>query len=359
MATPIKPLVLVCSTPVSGHIIPIHAIAKQLVAGGNDVCFVSGSGYREQVEATGASFVPVKGYSDFYDLRARDLDPLWPIAQKTLQGPANSVHNVVHIFRTLKMLSDKHPDRHIILMTESLDFGALPLILGAPGIRPKGFIAVGLNSILLTSINHPPFGPAKKPEIFLLDSLYVLPDRFIQMCTPRVEDPRSDAPRILRFAQQNQKKKKVFVYQGTVATDITQLVIPTMTAFKERSDIIVVVALGKKETALPAGLPVPSNPRVADYIHYDDLLPYCDVFVTTGGYGAFQRALNNGTPLASAAVNLRTDNPSTEQLAQAVDEIVSNKKYRARALEIQAEIATYDSVGVIIENIEELVGRSV
>ncbi len=30
-----------------------------------------------------------------------------------------------------------------------------------------------------------------------------------------------------------------------------------------------------------------------------------------------------------------------------------------RALEIQAEIATYDPVGVIIENIEELAGRSV
>ena len=138
------------------------------------------------------------------------------------------------------MLSDKHPDRPIILMTESLNFGALPIILGAPGIRPKGFIAVGLNPILLTSIDHPPFGPglppdsspegqernrsanegqkqifaiaqtaygealtsvgAKKPDVFLLDALYVLPDRFIQMCTPSVEYPRSDAPKTLRFS---------------------------------------------------------------------------------------------------------------------------------------------------------------
>lgn len=50
------------------------AIAKQLVARGYDVCFVSGSGYRQQVEAVGASFVSVEGYGDFYDLTSWDLD---------------------------------------------------------------------------------------------------------------------------------------------------------------------------------------------------------------------------------------------------------------------------------------------
>ena len=322
-------------------------------------------------------------------------------------------------------------------MTESLNFGALPIATGAPGIRPIGYIAIGLNPILLTSIDHPPFGPglppdsspegrernksanesqkqiyalsqtafgealvsvgARKPDIFLLDALYVLANRFIQMCTPSVEYPRSDAPKTLRFAGgypksprdmnplrpawwheviNNKTRKIIFVCQGTVATDLNQLVVPTMAAFSERPDIIVVVALGKKGATLPAGVPIPSNCRVADYIPYDDLLSYCDVFVTTGGYGSFQRALNNGIPLvmaatteekpetaaraewAGVAVNLRTSNPSIEQLVNAVDEILSNQKYKARALEIQAEIATYDPVGVIIENIEELAGRS-
>lgn len=63
-----------CSTPVSGHIIPMLAIAKQLVARGYEVCFVSGSGYRQQVEVIGASFVSVEGYGDFYDLTSWDLD---------------------------------------------------------------------------------------------------------------------------------------------------------------------------------------------------------------------------------------------------------------------------------------------
>ncbi|KAJ3545246.1 hypothetical protein NM208_g2605 [Fusarium decemcellulare] len=451
MTVPLKPLVLMCSTPVSGHIIPMQAMSKHLVTRGYDVWFVSGRGYRQEIEATGASFFPVDGYGDYHDiddLRERELGDRWPILQKTLHGPDAFIHDLIYIFckslasqhealqKAMKMLGDKYPNRPIILMTESLNFGPFPLIFGAPGIRPKGHIAVGLNPVMVSSVDHPPFGPglppdsspegrlrnkaanesnrqmfataqeawcealtgvgAKKPEIFLLDALYSLPDRFVQMCAPSAEYPRSDAPSILRFAggypkafeelnparpewwheiTGNTTKNIVFVCQGTVATDLTQLVGPTMTTFKGRSDIMVVVALGKKGVVLPSDIPVPENARVADYIPYDDILPYVDAFVTTGGYGAFQRALTNGTPLvisattedkpevaaraewAGVAVNLRTSNASTKQLEQAIDEVISNGKYKARAVEIQAEIAKSDPVGVIIENVEELAGR--
>ncbi|TVY82803.1 UDP-glucosyltransferase A1 [Lachnellula suecica] len=450
MATPIKPLVLVCSTPVSGHIIPMRTIAKDLVARGYDVCFVTGSGYRQYVETIGASFVPVQGYGDFHDLRARELDPDWLTFEKTLEGPGHFIHDLVHIFckslpsqyealqRALKLLNDKHPGRPVIVLTESLNFAALPIKFGAPGIRPAGTIAIGLNPVLLTSIDHPPFGlglppdsspegqernklanetqkqvfslaqsaygealmsvGAREPDIFLLDALYVLPDRFVQMCTPSAEYPRSDAPKTLRWAggypkavrdlnptrpswwdeiTSNTTKKIVFVCQGTVCPDFNQLVVPTMTAFKDRSDIIVVVALAKEGATLPADVSVPSNCKVVDYIPYDELLPYCDVFITTGGYGSYQRALKNGTPLVVAAtteekpetamraefigvaVNLRTSFPSVKQLQEAVDEVLSNKKYKTKAAEIQAEIATFDPVGVIVDNIEDLAGRSV
>ncbi|KAF7549789.1 hypothetical protein G7046_g8236 [Stylonectria norvegica] len=452
-----NPFVLMCSTPVSGHIIPMLAIAKQLVALGYDVCFVSGSGYRPQVEAVGASFVSVEGYGDFHDLTSWDLDIDWPVGQKHLEGPACFNHDLIHIFckslpsqheaiqRALKALRAQDPHRPIILMTESLNFGALPVTLGAPGLRPKGFIAIGLNPILLTSMDHSPFGsgmlPDRSPEgrernklanaaqkqffapsqaaytealasvgatlvpdaEFLLDSLYTLPDRFIQMCTPSVEYPRSDAPSTLRYAggypttaasegttgrwekpswwdqvttsNATTKKKIVFVCQGTVAMDFNQLVIPTMTALKDRSDILVVIALGRPDVTLSSDVLVPSNCQVVDYIPYDIMLPHVDVFITTGGYGSFQRALHNGTPLviagtteekpetaaraewAGVAVNLRTTYPSVQQLGQAVDKILMNTTYKTRALEIQAEIATHDPASIIAESIKELIRR--
>ncbi|KAK8134550.1 UDP-glucuronosyltransferase 2A3 [Apiospora sp. TS-2023a] len=457
MAQPLKPLVLMCSTPVSGHIIPMLAIARQLVKRKYEVCFVSGSGYQQQAEAAGASFVPVEGYGDFYDLTSWDLDADWPTSQPHMEGPACFNHDLIHIFckslpsqyaaiqRALGMLiSRQAPPRPIIIMTESLNFGALPIILGAPGLRPSGFIAIGLNPILLTSIDHSPFGTgmlpdrspegrarnkianeaqkqtfaeaqahfaealasvgAKSPDAFLLDSLYSLPDRFVQMCTPSVEYLRTDAPATLRFAggyptsevsssrgkddnkerplwwheiTSDTTKKIVFVCQGTVAMDFSQLVIPTMSAMADRSDVLVIVALGRPGTSLPAEVKIPSNCRVEEFIPYDDLLPHSDVFVTTGGYGSFQRALLHGTPLvmagtteekpetaaraewAGVGVNLRTSYPSTGQLREAVDEILENSNnYKARALEIKAEIAMYDPVGVIVENIEELAAEA-
>ncbi|KAK3695793.1 MGT family glycosyltransferase [Podospora appendiculata] len=445
--------ILICSTPVSGHIIPMLAIAKELVARGYDVCFVSSTGYRPQIEAAGASFVPVLGYGDYYDLTSWDLDADWPAGKKHMEGPACFNHDLIHIFcksvpsqheaiqRALEQLTRQNPDRPIILLTESLNFGALPIVLGAPGLRPKGFIAIGLNPILLTSTDHPPFGsgmlpdsssegrarnqaantlqkqtfaeaqaafvqalasvgapPVDPPGLFLLDALYALPDRFVQMCAPSVEYPRSDAPTSLRFAggyptakpsrefpkprwwgevtfgSSKAGRKIVFVCQGTVAMDFNQLVIPTMAALQDRSDLIVVVALGRPGIALPDEVVIPTNCRVIDFIPYDDLLPHCDVFVTTGGYGSFQRALNHGTPLvmagtteekpetaaraewAGVAVNLRTSYPSVAQLREAVERILGDGRFKKRAMEVQREIAGEDPVGKVVENIEELAG---
>ncbi|CAJ0550215.1 Ff.00g101450.m01.CDS01 [Fusarium sp. VM40] len=465
MSSETQPLVLMCSTPVSGHIIPMLAIAGQLIARNYDVCFVSGSGYRQQAEALGAKFFPVEGYGDYYDLTSWDLDAdctylfgiffyalAGPEGEKHLEGPACFQHDLIHIFckslpsqheaiqRALKALKTEHPQRPVFVMTESLNFGALAIRLGAPGLQPDGFIAIGLNPILLTSMDHSPFGSGMLPDRtpkgrernrvanaaqkqfftpsqdaytealksvgaepsdeFLLDSLYTLPDRFIQMCTPSAEYHRSDAPDTLRFAggypatgsttstwekpawweevvaeKSVTGKKIVFVCQGTVAMDFNQLVIPTMEALRNRPDINILIALGRPGATLPANVSVPANCQVADFIPYDSILPHVDVFITTGGYGSFQRALNNGTPLimagtteekpesaaraewAGVAVNLRTTYPSAEQLSQAVYEILDNDKFKKRALEIQTEISQYDPVGVIIESIEELAKR--
>jgi len=108
---------------------------------------------------------------------------------------------------------------------------------------------------------------ARDRDLFVRDAIYHLVDRFVQMCTPSFEYPRSDAPETIVFAgglpvglrdpspkfpewwgdvTGKGEKKVVFVAQGTVSMDPNDLIIPTMLAFKERSDVIVVVALGKK-----------------------------------------------------------------------------------------------------------------
>ncbi len=57
---------------------------------------------------------------------------------------------------------------------------------------------------------------------------------------------------------------------------------------------------------------------------------------------------------AGIAANLRTGKPTKEQIREAVDEVIGNKKYRLRAVEIEKEMAEDDPVGVVAQNIDDL-----
>jgi UDP:flavonoid glycosyltransferase YjiC (YdhE family) len=232
---------------------------------------------------------------------------------------------------------------------------------------------------------------------FFFEIPFTLPDRVLQMCIPSVEYPRSDAPNTIKFTGglpkgkngafenpppfwdevvNNKTKKIIAVCQGTIAMDYNNLVIPTLKALKDRDDILVVVALGRKGMTLPKETEVPANARISDYIPYDDLLPHCSIFITNGGYGSFQHSVANGTPLivggdtedkpevaaraewAGNGYNLRSGRPTVEAIEKAVNEVLTNSKYKNRALELQAEMATYDPTGEVIETIEELAAQT-
>jgi UDP:flavonoid glycosyltransferase YjiC (YdhE family) len=392
----------------------------------------------------GASFVPISGYGDFTE---EDIPKRWPIRETLPEGPVQLAFDMEEVFirsmtsqheaeqTALQMLNDKQPGRSIVVVTEGAFLGSLPINTGARGIRPAATLGIGIVPIVISSIDHPPFGPglppdsspegrernkamndsvrkqllskpsttfeqllrelgAKMPKVpFFFDAMYQMPDRFLQMCIPSVEYSRSDLPATIRFAgglpkgyrdayadppawweeiASNKTKKIVLVSQGTLTANFTDLVVPTLIGLKDREDILVVVALGKKGRTLPEGTLVPANARIEDFIPFDDVLPHCAVFVSNGGYGAFQHAVSHGVPLviggttedkpeiaaraewAGIAVNLRTATPAPEVVLAAVDEIVSNPKYKERAKVLEAEMATYDPMEIVVKNIEEL-----
>jgi UDP:flavonoid glycosyltransferase YjiC (YdhE family) len=438
-----KPLVLICSTPIYGHLMPVRAIGKELVARGYNVTFVTGSAYKEGIEAIGATLIPLEGYADFTEA---DIEAKGPLKRSDIPaGPEQVVYDMEYLFvkpipeqyaaqqRAMKILSEKHPGRPIVVCNEGFYMGTVPGLIGAPGIRPAGTLAIGIVPIVLRSADAPPFGPGltpddspegrarnivmnkgveemfakpsarykqimrelgvKKPVPFFMDATFLCPDRFLQMCIPSVEYPRRDAPPTLQFAGglpkghrdpfknppswwseviENTSRKIVAVSQGSVALNFNDLVIPTLNALKDRSDVLVVVALGKKGIALPEGAVVPENARVCDFIPFDDLLPHCEVFVTNGGYGAFQHAISNGTPLivggagedkpevaaraewAGIGVNLHTGRPTPEEVRTAVEEIFNHGKYRARSRELEEEMKNYDPIEEVRRSIDEL-----
>lgn len=225
-------------------------------------------------------------------------------------------------------------------------------------------------------------------------------DATFMLCSPSLEYPMSDLPPHVQFAgclprrgidaqtkyptwwsdvtsiagAPEKTKKIIFVSQGTVNKNWTELVIPTIAALANRQDILVVAALGARDTKLDDNVQVPPNARVADYVPYDAILPLADVFISNAGYGSFGHAVMNGVPTifagetedklevamraewAGFAYNLKTQTPRAEQIRGAVDAVLADGKYKVRAEELRRENEKMDALGRIERQICALAG---
>ena len=171
------------------------------------------------------------------------------------------------------------------------------------------------------------------------------------------------------------RKTVVLVSQGTANNDdYGELLVPTMEAFTDREDVLVVATLGQQGKKLPDDVlaAVPPNTRVVDYMPYDAVLPLADVFVFNGGYGGFMHGVMNGTPMiiagtaadkgevaaraewAGVAINLRTGSPTPTMLRDALDRVVGDGKLKAKAMEIKEENEKMDALGAIEKLIWQL-----
>jgi UDP:flavonoid glycosyltransferase YjiC (YdhE family) len=164
------------------------------------------------------------------------------------------------------------------------------------------------------------------------------------------------------------RKKVVFTTQGTVSTDFDKLMGPCIEALSPRDDLIVVGVLGRRGATVPAEFKLPSNTYIIDYLPYDALLPYTDVFVFNAGFGGFMHSVMNAVPMVVAgfagdkaevadragwcglAIDLKTDAPSTEAIRSAVGSVLEEPSYKRRAIELRDENMRLNSLEAI-ENI--------
>ncbi|KAI8634987.1 glycosyltransferase family 1 protein [Xylariaceae sp. FL1651] len=161
------------------------------------------------------------------------------------------------------------------------------------------------------------------------------------------------------------RKKVVFVTQGTVTVDYTELLIPTLKALASRSDLIVIATLGSRGQTLPDDVEIGANVRILDYFPYDAVLQKADVFVSNAGFGSYLHGVTHGVPMVLAgtkldkgdvcaraeycgiAIDLKTQNPTQEALAEAVDKVLREPKYKMRSIEIKKENEALDALGTI------------
>jgi MGT family glycosyltransferase len=353
--------ILIASTPATGHLNPLLAIARLLVAEAHEIAFLTGSAFRARIEAAGAKFFAFPAGADF-DLRdvlsvapelkdiAPGLDSLRTICERIFVDAVPAQHQ--GLCETLQ-----HFDADIIVGDDML-FGVLPMLLRSREIRPPivlcgtsflhwaredgapNFLglppatsdvqrqeyalvaseyAANVDRPVLDRLNKVlktlGIGPMSVP---LFHSVVELADAYMQLSVPSFEFPR-EFPSSVYFVgtppiipgqvalppwahELDGSRKVVLVTQGTVANhDLGLLVGPTLAALSNEPDVLVVATAGGRSVEDIPGA-IPSNARLASYLPFEWLLPHVDVLVTNGGFGSVNQALSSGIPLVTAGM---------------------------------------------------------
>ncbi|WP_217631584.1 glycosyltransferase [Pedobacter hartonius] len=229
--------------------------------------------------------------------------------------------------------------------------------------------------------------PHKKSVIF--DLLIKQADLFLQIGAPGFEYKRSDRSANVRFIgallpanakgsgkawfdeRLNRYKKVILVTQGTVEPDMNKLIIPTLEAFKG-TDVLVIAATGGHDTSTLKERFPDENLIIEDYLSFDAVMPFVQVYVTNGGYGGVMLAIKHKLPVVAAGIhegkseicvrigyfnygiNLNTQLPESQHIKAAVQEVLKNSLYRNNVSRLAAELNNYDSNSLCAEYIQEL-----
>jgi UDP:flavonoid glycosyltransferase YjiC (YdhE family) len=239
-----KPHLVFCAVPGSGHMYPILQIAQAMIKRGYTATFIAGIKFQPQLKRMGVEHITVEesltaeGEAERLTIPPGFLQLKWDLANLFIGniGPRSKV-----VRDTLELVRRRDPGREVIVIQEQFFLGALPFMHGAP--VPEGYdafpktINVNIMPITVQSRDTAPFGPGLPPdstpsgrarngllnslmwgpagvfaeqhrqfhdtlkelgasgldenEVFV-DAMMTSYDVTLQMCTPSMEYPRSD-----------------------------------------------------------------------------------------------------------------------------------------------------------------------
>ena len=422
---------LIGTTAVVGHVDPAIPIARRLVQQGHEVWWYTGNGFKQKIEATGAHHVPINLERGGDPTLPETISAEWTAKRESLQDLDRLKFDLKHGFvdaavNQLQDLTDilqKFPADVLLCDVFFLGMSWLHEKTGLP------WAAFGMSALLFNGKDTAPFGlgiqpakslwerlriqglnwlsknvimkevtvyldrkrqsvglPAKKQDFF---SAILSPFLYLQGTTPSFEYPRQSLPPQIHFtgtlvpsaspdfippswwSDLKGDRPNVLVTQGTVATEASNLIIPTIEALAELEMLVVVVTGGRAIEDLDLNS-IRANTRIETFIPYSHLLPHIDVMVTNGGFNGVQIALANGVPMVTAGqtedkpeicarvewsgvgINLKTNTPTPAQIRDGVKTVLASPNYQQNAEKIATEISSYNSPVIAVNLLEKL-----
>lgn len=424
--------ILFACIPAEGRLNPLTGLAKSLQAAGAELAWYTSTLFASKLEKLGITHYP---FVKAMDVNSANVNEQFPERQKIedtikrinfdiINGVAN---RAPEFYEDIKVI---HESFAFDLLICDCSFPVIPFVKHLLGIP---VVCIGVTPLAEDSVDLPPYGmallPAQTaaerkqheemrnaasqvtfkesidafdeilkaygidlPPSMILNLLIKSSDLYFQIGTPGLEYKRSDLGENIRFigtllpysepvAQEewfdervNQYEHVVLVTQGTVEKNVHKLLAPTLEAFKD-SNVLVIATTGNSGTAdLKMKYPQ-DNFIIADYLPYDAVMAYTDVFISNGGYGGVLLGVKNHLPLVVAGlhegkneicarvgyfnygINLKTETPAPENIREAVTTILGNTEYKENVQRLAAELKTYDSIALCFRYIEELLSK--
>lgn len=409
--------ILFASFPADGHFNPKTGLAVHLASLGYDVRWYTSAGYSEKLKKLQLPHYPFKKAVDISD---GNFDEIFPGRLQCKSQVSRLKFDMIHAFilrapeyfEDIKeiykefpfdlMIADAAfvgiPFVHHLLKIPVIAIGVFPLTENSKDLPPSGlgmepsytFFGKIRQSILRQVANLVIFKkpnrilhqlldeyniPHKKESVF--DMLVNKANLLLQSGTPGFEYFRSDMSSNVKFIgpllpysastrsetwydkRLDQYEKIILVTQGTVEKDIYKLLVPTLEAYKNTGTLVICTTGGSQTSFLKEQYPQ-QNIIIEDFIPFNDVMPYADVYITNGGYGGVMLGIENHLPLVVAGVhegkneicarvgyfklgiNLKTEKPAPEQIRTAVEKVIADSTYKTNINRLAAEFAGYE-----------------
>jgi UDP:flavonoid glycosyltransferase YjiC (YdhE family) len=411
--------ILIATFPGDGHFNPLTGIGAHLKAKGYDVRWYTSVTYQAKVEKLGIPFYRMK---KALDITGDTIEKIFP-GREACKSPVSKLNfDITNVFilrgpEYYQDIMEIHNFFPFKLMIADIAFTGIPFVKDLMGIPVAG---VGVFPLTRSSKDLPPAGLGMTPSYsifgklkqhflrfaarhilfaksnkvmrrvfaeygiecsgeFVFDEMQMKCDLLLQSGTPGFEYKRSDLEDKVKFVgpllpymvkknnspwfdeRLNKYNKIVLATQGTVEKDSSKLLVPTLEALKNTEYLVVITTGGSDTERLRRQYEAP-NVIIEDFIPFDDIMPFADVYVTNGGMGGVMLSIENKLPMVMAgvhegkneicaragyfnlAVNLKTERPTALQIRRAVDEVTGNEIYRKNISALSEEFSTYNSL---------------
>jgi UDP:flavonoid glycosyltransferase YjiC (YdhE family) len=431
-ALPAGAKILFANMPADGHFNPLTGLAMHLKSIGHDVRWYSAATYAGKIKKLNIPYFP---FVKAKEVNGHNIDESFPERTKYKSQLKKLKYDLVHFFilRSEEYFADLQEIHRVfpfdVLIADScftaipmvkdkmqvpvLAIGIIPLPETSKDLAPSGlgmtpaqgyfgkrkqdvlrFVADNIlfrwpNKVMRELLNKHQI----KVEGNLFDVLIRKSSLVLQIGAPGFDYKRSDMSENVRYVGAllpyqatggktqwfNEKllhyEKVILVTQGTVEKDVEKIIVPTLEAFKNTSHLVIATTGGSNTAALRERYPQ-ANILIEDFIPFNDVMPYADVYVTNGGYGGVMLSVKNKLPMVVAGVNegkneinarvgyfklginLKTEHPTPRQVQQAVQAVLGGDIYSRQLHKLSTELSHYNPLKLCAAYVSQIVAAN-